>query len=89
MPETKASSPPSKSGTNVDPDIDQHRMAKLSGVFLCAALFLNEDFGPIKIIAAILVMAGLLINVFGRKLMKQFSRKKSQYHQYKIILYDL
>lgn len=51
-------------------------MAKLSGVFLCATLVLNEDFGPIKIIAAILVIAGLLINVFGRKLMKQFSHKK-------------
>ena len=51
-------------------------MAKLSGVFLCATLALNEDFGPIKIIAAILVMAGLLINVFGGKLMKQFSHKK-------------
>jgi drug/metabolite transporter (DMT)-like permease len=51
-------------------------MAKLSGVFLCATLVLNEDFGPIKIIAAILVMAGLLINVFGGKLMKQFFRKK-------------
>ncbi|WP_157088469.1 MULTISPECIES: hypothetical protein [Thalassospira] len=51
-------------------------MAKLSGVFLCATLVLNEDLGPIKIIAAILVMAGLLINVFGGKLMKHFSRKK-------------
>tara|TARA_Y100001934_G_C12081323_1_gene644880 strand:- start:485 stop:658 length:174 start_codon:yes stop_codon:yes gene_type:complete len=51
-------------------------MAKLSGVFLCATLALNEDFGPIKIIAAILVMADLLINVFSGKLMKQFSRKK-------------
>lgn len=51
-------------------------MAKLSGVFLCATLVLNEDFGPIKIIATILVMAGLLINVFGGKLMKQFSHKK-------------
>ena len=51
-------------------------MAKLSGVFLCATLVLNEDFGPIKIIATILVMAGLLINVFGGKLMEQFLRKK-------------
>ncbi|WP_213475711.1 hypothetical protein [Thalassospira tepidiphila] len=51
-------------------------MAKLSGVFLCATLVLNKDFSPIKIIAAILVMAGLLINVFGRNLMKQFSRKE-------------
>jgi hypothetical protein len=37
-------------------------MAKLSGVFVCAAL---------------LVMARLLINVFGGKLMKLFSRQKA------------
>ncbi|URK16679.1 EamA family transporter [Thalassospira sp. GO-4] len=39
-----------------------------------SALVLGEDFGPIKIISAILVMTGLMINVFGGKLMSVFSR---------------
>lgn len=39
-----------------------------------SALVLGEDFGPIKIISAILVMTGLIINVFGGKLMSVFSR---------------
>ncbi|MDG4718619.1 MULTISPECIES: EamA family transporter [Thalassospira] len=41
-----------------------------------SAMVLGEDFGPIKIISAILVMAGLMINVFGGKLMGVFSRKQ-------------
>lgn len=41
-----------------------------------SALVLGEDFGPIKIISAILVMTGLLINVFGGKLFAQFTRSK-------------
>ncbi|WP_288350325.1 EamA family transporter [uncultured Thalassospira sp.] len=39
-----------------------------------SALVLGEDFGPIKIVSAILVMTGLMINVFGGKLMSVFSR---------------
>ena len=39
-----------------------------------SALVLGEDFGPIKIISSILVMTGLMINVFGGKLMSVFSR---------------
>ena len=39
-----------------------------------SALVLGEDFGPIKIISAILVMTGLMINVFGGKLISVFSR---------------
>ena len=39
-----------------------------------SALVLGEDFGPIKIVSAVLVMTGLLINVFGEKLMALFSR---------------
>lgn len=41
-----------------------------------SALVLDEDFGRIKIISAILVMTGLLINVFGGKLFAQFARSK-------------
>lgn len=43
-----------------------------------SALVLGEDFGLIKIISALLVMAGLMINVFGRKLMLPFSRRKPE-----------
>ncbi|MEQ9346312.1 MAG: EamA family transporter [Thalassospira sp.] len=42
-----------------------------------SALVLGEDFGTIKIISAILVMAGLLINVFGGKLFGFISRHKA------------
>ncbi len=42
-----------------------------------SALVLGEDFGTIKIISAILVMAGLLINVFGGKLFGFISRYKA------------
>lgn len=44
-----------------------------------SALVLGEDFGPIKIISAILVMTGLLINVFGGKLFALFARSKSAF----------
>lgn len=44
-----------------------------------SALVLGEDFGPIKIISAILVMTGLLINVFGGKLFALFTRSKSAF----------
>ena len=43
-----------------------------------SALVLGEDFGPIKIISAILVMTGLMINVFGGKLMSVFSRPDTE-----------
>jgi O-acetylserine/cysteine efflux transporter len=39
-----------------------------------SALVLDEDFGPIKVISAILVMVGLIINVFGGKLISRFSK---------------
>ncbi|MFV1849444.1 MAG: EamA family transporter [Thalassospira sp.] len=44
-----------------------------------SALVLGEDFGPIKIISAILVMTGLVINVFGGKLFALFARSKSEF----------
>ncbi|WP_114096375.1 EamA family transporter [Thalassospira profundimaris] len=43
-----------------------------------SALVLGEDFGPIKMISAALVMAGLVINVFGGKLMTTFSGQKTK-----------
>lgn len=37
-----------------------------------SALVLGEQFGPIKICAALLVMAGLLINIFGARILQNF-----------------
>jgi len=42
-----------------------------------SALVLGEDFGPIKIVSAILVMTGLLINVFGARLMALFPARNT------------
>ena len=44
-----------------------------------SALVLGEDFGPIKIVSAILVMTGLLINVFGARLMALFPARNTNF----------
>ena len=44
-----------------------------------SALVLGEDFGPIKIVSAILVMTGLLINVFGARLMALFPARNTTF----------
>tara|TARA_R110000824_G_scaffold164462_1_gene340722 strand:+ start:271 stop:1161 length:891 start_codon:yes stop_codon:yes gene_type:complete len=44
-----------------------------------SALVFGEDFGPIKIVSAILVMTGLLINVFGARLMALFPARNTNF----------
>ena len=43
------------------------------GGLASAAFLLDEGLSPVQIVGAVLVMAGLLVNVFGGRVMQRFS----------------